>query len=416
MATSTRTSSDPLLLAVRGRRLAEADAQVETLKSVLAWAERNVASSDEVVVLLQSVERPLHLAGPGAPAVPEYAALDLALSLGMSTDAGLTYLGRALELAHRLPRLYLRVVKHEVALWRAFKITDATMTLSETAAWHVDKAITPVAERCSFAQLDRTVDAARAEHDPAEAEARRLAALEDRRVTVYLAGATTDGTDGTVDVVATLDTADAIDLEHALRDGAQALADLGSTETLDVRRSQALGEMARTQLALDLDTSGTGRGVTIYAHLDAANPDLPGLLDSTQTPLLVEQVREWCQAAGTKVAVKPVIDLAEPHETPAYRPSDAIRERVTLRDRCCVFPDCSRRRVDLDHVMAWESGGITATWNLALLCRRHHRAKTHGRWSYRMVEPGLYAWTSPTGVESVVDRRPPPGTHARRHP
>ncbi|MEO9325615.1 HNH endonuclease signature motif containing protein [Nocardioides sp. C4-1] len=413
MVTATKSSSDPLLLAVRGRRLAEAGAQVETLKSVLAWAERNEATSDEVIVLFQSVERPLHLAGPGAPAVPEYAALDLALSLGTSTDAGLTYLGRALELCHRLPKLYLRVVKHEVPVWRAFKIADATMSLSETATWHVDKAITPVADRCSFAQLDRTVDAARAEHDPADAEARRLAALEDRGVTVYLAGATTDGT---VDVIATLDTADAIDLEHALRDGAQTLADLGSTETLDVRRSQALGEMARHQLSLDLDTSGGGRGVTIYAHLDAVNPDLPGLLDNTQTPLLVQQVRSWCETAGTKVVVKPVIDLAEPAETPAYRPSDAIRERVTLRDRCCVFPDCTRRRVDLDHIVPFESGGITATWNLALLCRRHHRAKTHGHWSYRMVEPGLYHWTSPTGTEKTVDRRPPPGTHARRHP
>ncbi|MEO9326255.1 HNH endonuclease signature motif containing protein, partial [Nocardioides sp. C4-1] len=121
-------------------------------------------------------------------------------------------------------------------------------------------------------------------------------------------------------------------------------------------------------------------------------------------------------AAGTKVTVKPVIDLAEPAETPAYRPSDAIRERVTLRDRCCVFPDCTRRRVDLDHIVAWESGGITATWNLALLCRRHHRAKTHGQWAYRMVEPGLYTWTSPIGTEKTVDRRPPPGTRARRHP
>ena len=33
--------------------------------------------------------------------------------------------------------------------------------------------------------------------------------------------------------------------------------------------------------------------------------------------------------------------------------------------------------------------------NLAPLCRRHHRAKTHGRWRYQRLVDGSYAWTSP---------------------
>ena len=40
---------------------------------------------------------------------------------------------------------------------------------------------------------------------------------------------------------------------------------------------------------------------------------------------------------------------------------------------------------------------MTATDNLAALCRRHHRLKTHGRWRYAMTEPGVFAWTSPLG-------------------
>ncbi len=61
--------------------------------------------------------------------------------------------------------------------------------------------------------------------------------------------------EGTVWVEAEVDLADALDLDTALSAGAARLADLGSTAALDVRRSETLGEMARHQLALDLDTA-----------------------------------------------------------------------------------------------------------------------------------------------------------------
>ena len=50
-----------------------------------------------------------------------------------------------------------------------------------------------------------------------------------------------------------LDLADALDLDAAVAAGAQALKDLGSTDTLDVRRATAVGDLARRQLTLDLN-------------------------------------------------------------------------------------------------------------------------------------------------------------------
>jgi hypothetical protein len=402
----TRTvSSDPLLESVRAHRETEAREQVATYTAVLDWALAHVADAVEAAALLDSMEEPaLHLAGPGAPVVGEYAALDLALSLGGSSDSGLAYLGKALELRHRLPRLHARVIGLEVSLWKAFRVAEQTISLPQAGAAHVDRMVAPFLHSCSWAQVERTVDAARASYDPEEAERRRLAAADNRHASVFLDESTVTGT---VEMTACLDVADAIDLEAALRDGAQALADLGSTEVLDVRRSQALGEMARRQLSLDLETASSGRSVTIYAHLDGQNPDLPGVLDNTLTPVLIAQIRTWCETAGTKVTIKPVIDLASDPTTGAYRPSEAMREQVILRDHTCVFPDCRRRRVDLDHIHPFDTGGPTSAHNLAMLCRRHHRAKTHSRWRYRMLTPGLYEWTSPTGVTYVVDRRPP---------
>ncbi|MFC5013187.1 hypothetical protein [Nocardioides plantarum] len=257
MPTTTRArSSDPLLHAVRSRRETEARDQVATLTAVLDWSVANTADEVETAELLDPMVEPaLHLGGSGCPVIGEYAALDLALSLGMSTDGGLAYLGKALELRHRLPRLYARVVGLEVSLWKAFRVAEQTIALPPAGATHVDRVISPFLHTCSWAQVDRAVEAARAAYDPAEAERRRLVAAEGRHATLDVASATTTGT---VDMRATLDLADALDLDAALRDGAQRLADLGSTDTLDVRRSHALGEIARHQLTLDLETTGVG--------------------------------------------------------------------------------------------------------------------------------------------------------------
>jgi hypothetical protein len=41
--------------------------------------------------------------------------------------------------------------------------------------------------------------------------------------------------------------------------------------------------------------------------------------------------------------------------------------------------------------------GQTHPGNLAPVCRRHHRAKTKGIWTYTREPDGTYTWTSPHG-------------------
>ena len=105
-----------------------------------------------------------------------------------------------------------------------------------------------------------------------------------------------------------------------------------------------------------------------------------------------------------------MIDLRERLECHGYKPTPTIREHVIIRDGTCVFPWCGRnaRHCDIDHVIPYnhdhpELGGPTATDNLAPLCRRHHRLKTHGRWRYEMTEPGVFIWTSPLGNTYLRD-------------
>ena len=52
--------------------------------------------------------------------------------------------------------------------------------------------------------------------------------------------------------------------------------------------------------------------------------------------------------------------------------------------------------------MPWPRGS-TQTENLAPLCRRHHRLKTHAPWTLTVLEPGSYLWRSPHGYTYLRD-------------
>jgi hypothetical protein len=143
-------------------------------------------------------------------------------------------------------------------------------------------------------------------------------------------------------------------------------------------------------------------------------------------PLLLGRLQSWLRLAGN-VTIKPVLDL-DPH-APSIPPVDAhdpparMAAAVRLRDETCIYPRCGRPAVacDLDHTVEYvplDQGGPsgqTSPANLAPLCRRHHRAKTFGAFSYRRLDDGSYEWTLPNGSRVTTDRprRRPTPPHPR---
>lgn len=407
-----------VLARARDAREAEETAAREKLFAAVDWA--SIHSADTLVGPVSGwCEQALPLGGEGAPEVAEFAVVEFAAALGMSTQAGRGYLSDAVELRYRLPRLYARVKAGDVPVWRARRVAQATHCLPiDGAAW-VDRQVAPFAHTVSFAQLERLVTHAKASFDPDAAEADRLAAQDTRHATIHLRD-TIDAT-GVVHMDADLDLLDGIDLDAALTEGATQLTRLGCEESLDVRRSIALGLLARTQMTLDLVTDGptddeavqiTGkahaprRQLVIYAHLHAAaTQGVPGVgfatIENTRSLVAVDQIATWCTDPDLQVVIKPVIDLNQSVGVHGYAIPDRLREHTTLRDGTCVFPYCNRdaRRTDKDHIVPWNpddpGGGPTASENLASLCRTHHRAKTTGGWTYTMPEPGWYLWRSP---------------------
>ncbi len=247
-----------LLAALEDNHTTLLDSEARQFQMAAEWAAAHPVEGLGEAATVEGSEGELAIAGAGAPLVAEFCVADFALAIGVSTDAGRAYLGDAVEVFHRLPRLWEQVMAGRVPVWRARRIAGHTHSLPMDAAGYVDRHVAPVAARVSFAQLDRTVAAARALFDPIEAEHRRLLAADGRFCAV---DTTQVSLNGTMTIRGELDLADALDLDHALATGAQALADLGCAETVDVRRALAVGILARGEHALDLPPAEPGQPV-----------------------------------------------------------------------------------------------------------------------------------------------------------
>jgi len=483
------TPSGVIAFARDRRRIAD-QAEVELLQAALAWADLHPTESIEHAAthLLRGFgDTGLLLGGEGCPLVGEFSVAEFAAAIGLGTESGKHLIGQALELAHRLPRLWARLEAGQIQARRARQIADQTIPLSIEAAGFVDTQIAGVAHTARPWQVDKLVAEATARHMPEEADAQRAAALEHRHVTVDLDQPTFAGT---ARIDAELDLPDALDLEAALQAGAATYRELGSLESLDARRAMALGDLARGNLALPLQpaqqlgdqaseqasdqaseppsdqqergldtgllrrphstteettppptppTPTASREVVLHVHLSEAAVLDEGVeaeiarIDTTATStgqaktrdtaragilVTADTIRDWCGNPDLKVTVKPIIDLNEAVRVDQYEIPDRLREHVQHRDGSCVFPWCTRpaRLADCDHIHAHGKGGRTCTCNLAALCRPHHRLKTHGHagthWTYTMLEPGTYLWSSPHGLKLMRD---PTGTHDVTH-
>ena len=387
MAADTITREQQVIDAAREQQTIENAAAIRKLQLAVEWVLLH--PGDEVDTSVEWGMRDLEIAGDGAPTIDEGAIAEFALAIGVSTDSGRLYLGDAVELAYRLPRTWAKVTAGEVPVWKARKVAQATRSLPIEGAAFVDKVLYFVLRKCSFAEIDRQVEKARAEYDPAETERRRAAAAEKRHVRTYLGFMTSDGL---VPIGGMLDVADAVSFEEYVSSEA---AKLDEAIPLEVRRSMVLGMLGR---------SDAERQVVIYAHLRPGQAMVD--VDNTRTVITPEHLQEWCQAAGTKVTVKPVIDLNEEITTDSYTPTERQREQTRLRWPTCPFPLCDRpswrkgQNADNDHITEFP-GGATTTSNLAPPCRQHHRLKTFTTWTYRRI-PGVgWEWTSPLGHRHI---------------
>ncbi len=387
-----------MLAAARGAQVEVQAAEARKLVAGVAWAGLHVVQDPDLAETWG--DTPVQITGPGAPLIGRGSVAEFAAVIGTTTNGGRAYLADAVELAHRLPEVYARILAGKLPAWKGRRIAKETTILPLEAAAELDARIAPVAHKLSASatqqMIDETIAVVLPEHAQAVADTFTTPRVViDHRQVSFVATSTVYGA---------LDLADALDLDATLDREAEVLLQQGCEASLDARRAMALGRLARGEVA-------PGRPVTLYVHLPAETENTTAVLENGGGRLLTQaQVATWCGQPEVKVTVKPVIDLHDALSSPAYVVPDQIKEHLDLRDRTCVFPHCTRpaKACQKDHIEPFAAGGPTATENLGTLCQHHHNLKTHTRWTYTMLEPGVFLWRSPHGYTFLRDHQ---GTH-----
>src|SRR5712692_1609185 len=148
--------------------------------------------------------------------------------------------------------------------------------------------------------------------------------------------------------------------------------------TMAQQQADALALVAETALHHGIDPGAPGERYQVVVHVDApalADPDQPGqsVLEDGAHVSAETSRRLACDAS--RVVMRHglegrVVEVAA--RTRTIPP--ALRRALHHRDRGCRFPGCGVRFGQGHHLRHWAQGGPTTLSNLALLCRRHHRA------------------------------------------
>ena len=343
---------------------------------------------------------------------------DVATALRLSPTAAQNRIDVARVLVGHLPNTISALATGEISAAHATVIAKETATairngLSEDAVFRVEQTALAHAEFHTPGQVATKVKTTIAKLAPEEFEEIVDRARDSRRVSCY------PEADGMATVVAILPAEDAQTVMKSIEayilkrnqedevdaEWSMLSADMKRADALTAIASQALGAMAD-------DVRPHRRPITISVAVD-----LPTLLGLAENPgqlagygAIPASVARKLAADGTwqRFVSDPTTGNLLDFGREKYIPPQELVDYLLARDRTCRFPGCRRsgQLADIDHAHSWESGGETNPANLGLLCRRHHRMKTHGGWKLMSNADGSCTWESPVGKQFFVPARP----------
>jgi len=367
---------------------------------------------------------------------------DVATALRLSPTAAQNRIDVARVLVGHLPNTISALATGEISAAHATVIAKETAAairngLSEDAVFRVEQTALAHAEFHTPGQVATKVKTTIAKLAPEEFEEIVDRARDSRRVSCY------PEADGMATVVAILPAEDAQTVmksieayilkrnqeEESCTCGEKGGAVVGSSNncpqhnsqgasewsmlSADMKRADALTAIASQALgAMADDVRPHRRPITISVAVD-----LPTLLGLAENPgqlagygAIPASVARKLAADGTwqRFVSDPTTGNLLDFGREKYIPPQELVDYLLARDRTCRFPGCRRsgQLADIDHAHSWESGGETNPANLGLLCRRHHRMKTHGGWKLKSNADGSCTWESPVGKQFFVPARP----------
>jgi len=153
----------------------------------------------------------------------------------------------------------------------------------------------------------------------------------------------------------------------------------------------------------ELDPGGSGERYQVVVHVDAGvlsdrNDSGQSALEGGANVSAETSRRLACDASRVVMRHHPDGRVVEVGARTRTIPP-ALRRALQHRDSGCRFPGCGLPVGQGHHIRHWAHGGPTILSNLALLCRRHHRA-VHEE-GFRTVAALLtYDWRATAGPAS----------------
>jgi hypothetical protein len=171
--------------------------------------------------------------------------------------------------------------------------------------------------------------------------------------------------------------------------------------TMAQQQADALGLIAEAALHHGIDPGAPGERYQVVVHVDApalADPDQPGqsILDDGARVSAETSRRLACDASRVVMQHGNDGRVVEVDARTRTIPP-AIRRALHHRDRNCRFPGCDIRFGQGHHIQHWAQGGPTTLSNLALLCRRHHRAVHEEGYQVERLPNGELLFRRPDG-------------------
>ncbi len=180
--------------------------------------------------------------------------------------------------------------------------------------------------------------------------------------------------------------------------------------TMARQQADALALLAETALHHGIDPGAPGERYQVVVHVDAAalaDPDQPGqsVLEDGAHVSAETSRRLACDASRMVMQHGHDGRVMEVGARTRTIPP-ALRRALHHRDRGCRFPGCGVRFGQGHHIRHWAQGGPTTLSNLALLCRRHHRAVHEEGYQLDRQPDGELRFLRPDG--RLLPEVPPP--------
>ena len=185
----------------------------------------------------------------------------------------------------------------------------------------------------------------------------------------------------------------------------------GATTSMAQEQVDALTLIAETALHHELDPGAPGERYQVVVHVDApvlADSAAPGqsVLEGGAHVSAETSRRLACDASRVVMRHDPDGRVVEVGARARTIPP-AIRRALHHRDHGCRFPGCGVRFGQAHHIRHWAQGGPTTLSNLAMLCRRHHRAVHEEGYHVERHRDGELKFRRPDG-RHLPDVPPPP--------